>query len=174
MIAEKRTISPEQAQEILRGHESNFEKIRQANTHDNRRWENEIALLSRRVAERFEEVDIGGDRLAIRTCLSDDESEEFARLLTVSEKGKDLKERADATYELLALITANLTLTAEWFRDNRSQYATTDMMAVLVGFLENRAIQQRDRVQRVKDIASFRPKREGSELRGFPTLHEGP
>ena len=107
----------------------------------------------------------GGDRLAIRTCLSDEESEEFVRLLAESEKGKNLQARATATYQLLALITANPKLTADFFKTNRSQYATTDVMAVLVGFLENRAIQQRDRVQRVKDIASFRPEREGSELR---------
>jgi hypothetical protein len=156
MTVSKRTISPEEAHEMLKGHEANFELLRQSSIHDERRWDNEIALLSRRVVERFEEVDIGGDRLAIRTCLSDDESEEFARLLTLSEKGKNIKERADATYQLLALITANPKLTADWFRDNRSQYATTDVMAVLVGFLENRAVQQRDRVQRVKDIASFR------------------
>jgi hypothetical protein len=156
MTVSKRTISPEEAHEMLKGHEANFELLRQSSIHDERRWDNEIALLSRRVVERFEEVDIGGDRLAIRTCLSDDESEEFARLLILSEKGKNIKERADATYQLLALITANPKLTADWFRDNRSQYATTDVMAVLVGFLENRAVQQRDRVQRVKDIASFR------------------
>jgi len=165
MTESKRIITPEQAHEMLQGHESNFDRLRQSSAHDERRWDNEIALLSRRVAERFEEVDIGGDRLAIRTCLSDDESEEFARLLTASEKGKNLKERADATYQLLALITANPKLTADWFRLNRSRYATTDVMAVLVGFLENRAIQQRDRVQRVKDISSFRQEREGTELR---------
>ena len=165
MTESKRIITPEQAHEMLQGHESNFERIKLSSREAENRWDNEIALLSRRVAERFEEVDIGGDRLAIRTCLSDDESEEFARLLTLSEKGKNLKERSDATYQLLALITANPKLTAEWFRLNRSQYATTDVMAVLVGFLENRAIQQRDRVQRVKDISSFRQEREGTELR---------
>ena len=162
----KRTISPEQAQEMLKGHESNFELIRQSSHAAENRWDYEIALLQRRVAEQFEEVDIGGgDRLAIRTCLSDDESEEFARLLTKSEKGKNILDRADATYQLLALITANPKLTADFFKNNRSQYATSDVMGVLVGFLENKAEQQKSRVQRVKDIASFRPEREGPELR---------
>ena len=166
MTAAKRTISPEEAHEMLRGHEANFELLRQAGAHDERRWDNEIALLQRRVAERFEEVDIGGgDRLAIHTCLSDEESEEFSRLLTESEKGKSLEVRAKATYQLLALITANPKLTADWFRDNRSQYATTDVMGVLVGFLENKGEQQKARVQRVKDIISFRPVEQGPELR---------
>jgi hypothetical protein len=166
MTEAKRTISPEQAHEMLKGHEANFERIRQAGAHDERRWDNEIALLQRRVAERFEEVDIGGgDRLAIRTCLSDEESEEFARLLAESEKGKNLQARATATYQLLALITANPKLTADFFKTNRSQYATTDVMGLLVGFLENKGEQQRQRVQRVKDITSFRPEREGTELR---------
>ena len=166
MTEAKRTISPEDAQKMLQGHESNFELIRQSSRTSEERWDYEIGLLQRRVAEQFEEVDIGGgDRLAIRTCLSDEESEEFVRLLAESEKGKNLQARATATYQLLALITANPKLTADFFKTNRLQYATTDVMGLLVGFLENKGEQQRQRVQRVKDITSFRPEREGSELR---------
>lgn len=159
MSSSARTISPDEALERLRGHEENFGKLREHTRATDSQWDREIALLQHRVAEQFEQVDIGGgDTLAIRTCLSDEESERFISLLAESErKDATANERATATYQILALITANPLMTEDWFRDNRANYATMDLMGVLVGFLESRAIQQRERVKRVKDIASFRP-----------------
>ena len=54
MTEAKRTISPEDAQKMLQGHESNFELIRQSSRTSEERWDYEIGLLQRRVAEQFE------------------------------------------------------------------------------------------------------------------------
>ena len=155
----KPPLSIEETESLFTKNQDKLDLIRQSSHTSEQRWDYEIALLQRRVAEQFEEVDIGkGDMFAIRTCLSDEESEEFARLLTASENEKTLKDRADALYDLLALITANPKLTADFFRNNRSQYATMDAMGILVGFLESKVEQLKERKERVEILKSFRPK----------------
>ena len=138
-------------------HQSNFDLLRQHGKENQSKWEHEIAMLERRVKEETAKVDLGnGDKLEIRSCLSDAEMEEFGRLQTlVQTKGKG-KDNSEASYKMLEMTTANPLLTAEWFKQNRDKYATADMAAVLIGFYEDRVKRQKAGIDRVKSAADFR------------------
>lgn len=59
-------------------HQSNFDLLRQHGKENQSKWEHEIAMLERRVKEETAKIDLGnGDKLEIRSCLSDAEMEEF-------------------------------------------------------------------------------------------------
>lgn len=150
-----RTIDPKEAAVMLKEHQPNFDRIRAAETADTYRWQNEIAMLERRVHDCYEDVDLGnGDKIAVRTALSEEEMQEMGALeLRKAELEKGNPEMSDITYRQLELMTANPYLTAEWFRENKDKWPVDVALQVLAAFLEN---QISKRINRVKDIQSFR------------------
>jgi hypothetical protein len=131
-------------------------------------------MLERRVKEEYTEVDLGnGDTIAIRVCLSDEEMGVLGELQTRwADPATPLHERETVTYRILELTTSNPLLTEDWFRENRSKYATSDALSAVLGYFENDLLQKMKRMERLKSAASFRKKPTGSELRGVPASHE--
>ena len=119
------------------------------------KWQNEIAMLERRVHDCHEDVDLGnGDRIAVRTALSEEEMLEMGAIeerLMGLEKGDP--ERSDLTYRQLELMTANPYLTADWFKENKDKWPVNDALVVLIGFSEKTMLK---RLNRVKDLEKFR------------------
>jgi len=146
----------------------------EAEIKDRERWQSEIAMLERRVKNETSYVDLGnGDKIAIRLCLSDAEMKEISELQ--KEMGNpDIPEdeREFATFRILEIATANPLLTVDWFRDNRNSFATSDMLAVILGFYEAQVEERRKQLDRVRSAGRFRTDNARSELRGISSLHE--
>ena len=119
------------------------------------KWQNEIAMLERRVSELYEDVDLGnGDKIAVRTALSEEEMQEYGLI----EKRKTELENGDPeisriTYRQIELMTANPHITADWLEQNKDKWPVNDAIVVMQAFLEG--IVSR-RMNRVKDLQSFR------------------
>ena len=123
-----------------------------------------IAMLERRVHEEPapEYVALrGGDYIAIRTCLSDAEEREAAKLLIewVS------KRRPEAAYELVELVTVDGRITKKWLTENPDKFATGDFLEVLLGYFEKNEDSIRQRAERVARTISFRLKPRGAGVR---------
>jgi hypothetical protein len=144
-----------EAERLLKEGQPMIDQVTREQRADDQKWQKEIAMLERRVKEEASEIDLGnGDKLAIRSCLSDAEMERFGKLqATIEKKGK---ESTEATYQMLELVTANPYFTVDWFRQNRDRYATADMAALLFGWYEDRIKRQRKNLEQVKSAISFR------------------
>lgn len=135
-------------------------------TEHDKKWQNEITLLERRVKTNFIDIDLGnGDTIAIRASISDAEAGRISKIdkerlklgsrdeegnLTLSEGEEDKANKL--TYEILAIVTANPIMTEEFFAENRERYSTEDMLHVILGYQE----QMVNRVKKASDIKSFR------------------
>lgn len=158
-----------EAKRILKEAAPLFEQRQITEQAERERWAHEIAMLERRVHNEYIPVDLGnGDTVALRTCLSEREEVRLKTLLLKWEKGDE-----KAAYEIVALITANELITADWLKKNPDKFAVSDLLKVLFGMLEQRAAHHRDTLQRVKNLTNFRPDPAGAEPGGIPALHEG-
>lgn len=150
-----RKIDPAEALEMLKKHQSNFDRIRAAENADNLRWQREIAMLERRVQSLYEEIDLGnGDTIAVRTALSEEEVDQLNEI-EKRLKGENLTtdERNELAYQQLELLTANPYLTAEWFRTNRDKWPVMDGLEIILRFAES---QMKRRKERFNAIQQFR------------------
>lgn len=171
----KRTIDPKEALVILKQHQPNFDKMQAAEISQTLRWQNEVAMLERRVQDVYEMVDLGnGDQIAVRTALSEEEMQVLQELEKrtyqiharikalnseeVEEEDKEAElaskhaELSEITYQQIALMTANPLITAEWLAENKAKWPVADALVILSAFMEASI---RRRVDRVKDIQSF-------------------
>lgn len=152
-----RTIDPEEAAVMLKEHQPNFEKLRAADNAAKFKWQNEIAMLERRVHDCFEDVDLGnGDKIAVRTALSEEEMQEYSAI----EKRKTELDKGDPelsllTYRQIELMTANPFITAEWLEQNKNRWPVNDALTIMQAFLESILTR---RMNRVSDLQSFRDK----------------
>jgi len=150
-----RKIDPADAAVMLKEHQPNFDRLKAAEAADSFKWQNEIAMLERRVHDCYEDVDLGnGDKIAVRTALSEEEMQEMNTLeVRKTELEKGDPEMSDITYRQLELMTANPYMTSAWFKENKAKWPVDAALAILQAFLENTI---RTRINRVKDLQSFR------------------
>jgi len=121
-----------------------------------------IALLERRVREEPAPDYItlrGGDRIAVRSCMSETEERLAGQLLLewVSRR------RPEAAFELVELITVDEELNKEWMLANPDKFAANDFLEVLLQYFESQEGSVRQRAERVIRAISFRldPRGEG-------------
>lgn len=122
-------------------------------------WQEEIALLERRVDTNFIKVPIGDKKkdetITIRGSLSDFEVGKITELDNLR-KDLDLKEDLDlinqTTYAILSIVLANPIITVEWLTNNRTKYSTEDMLSAYLAYQEEMVT----RAERVAKIAKFR------------------
>lgn len=140
---------------MLKEHQPNFDKLRAADNAAKFKWQNEIAMLERRVHDCYEDVDLGnGDKIAVRTALSEEEMLEYGAI----EQRKTGLEKNDPelsrlTYRQIELMTANPLITAEWLEENKDRWPVNDALTIMQAFLEG--IMTR-RMNRVGDLQKFR------------------
>lgn len=169
MVREHTPEELAEAKKVLREARPLFEERAKRELAEKERWQKEIEMLERRVHNEFVPVDLGnGDTIALRTCLSEKEEIKLKSLLNRWEKGDE-----KAAYEIVALVTANELITADWLKKNPDKFAVSDLLNVLFGMLEQRAAHHRETLARVKALTNFRTEPAGSEPGGVPALHEG-
>lgn len=142
---------------MLKQHQPNFDQMEAAEIAESTKWLREIAMLERRVESLYEEVDLGnGDKIAVRTALSEEESAEYAELEKKKRtEGITVEEVSEISYRQLELMTMNPLLTAGWFRQNKDKWPVNDALAIAVTFAEN---QLRIRQERLSNLEQFRRK----------------
>jgi Na+/phosphate symporter len=149
--------TPEEIDAALNQAKPLFEKMEQRYAAENNKWANEIATLERRVNTLYEDVDLGnGDRIAIRTALSEKESKRVGKLeeeRTTLDKEHDLDRLNDISYELLEIFTANPMLTKTWFKKNGDKFALNDALKIMFSFYESLV----RRAGQTQQIEKFRP-----------------
>lgn len=133
--------TPAEIEESLSKAQPLFDKMNARYDAVNTKWANEIAMLERRVNTLYEEVDLGsGDRIAVRTALSNQESKHIGKLdkeRAGLDPAKDEDRLNEISYEILEILTANPLLTKEWFAQNPDRYALTDALRISLTFYEN-------------------------------------
>lgn len=132
-----------------------FERMDQKYNAATFKWQNEIAMLERRVHDCYEDVDLGnGDKIAVRTALSEEEMQEYG---AIEQRKTDLEkndpELSRLTYRQIELMTANPLITAEWLEANKDKWPVNDALVIMQAFLEG--IMTR-RMNRVGDLQKFR------------------
>ena len=132
-----------------------FQKMEQRYNAATFKWQNEIAMLERRVHDCYEDVDLGnGDKIAVRTALSEEEMQEYG---AIEQRKTDLEkndpELSRLTYRQIELMTANPLITAEWLEANKDKWPVNDALVIMQAFLEG--IMTR-RMNRVGDLQKFR------------------
>ena len=132
-----------------------FERMDQKYNAATFKWQNEIAMLERRVHDCYEDVDLGnGDKIAVRTALSEEEMLEYGAIeQRKTELEKDDPELSRLTYRQIELMTANPLITADWLEENKDKWPVNDALAIMQAFLEG--IMTR-RMNRVGDLQKFR------------------
>jgi hypothetical protein len=159
-----RIIDPVDALTMLKQHQPSFDQMNMAEITQNMKWQDEIAMLERRVKDVYEMVDLGnGDRIAVRTALSEEEMQnlqelekrtaEIHKTITSGTADNELHEElSDITYQQIALMTANPIITADWLAENKARWPVSDALVVISSFIEESI---KRRVGRVKEIQSF-------------------
>lgn len=157
--------SREEITSLLSEHKDQFQKMDQKYNAATFKWQNEIAMLERRVHDCYEDVDLGnGDKIAVRTALSEEEMLEYA---AIEQQQRQLKQKYESminspdfideasklTYRMIELMTANPLITADWLEEHKDRWPAADVLTILVAFQE-RLLQ--NRLNKVKDLQSFR------------------
>jgi hypothetical protein len=137
-------------------------------------WDEEIAMLERRMVSEYAEVELSGkDTIAVRTCLSETESSRLGELYTTwfsplkNPDANAIAHRRKIGYEIIALVTANPLITEAWLEANPDRFSTDDAVNILISWIEQRRTRENERVARLVSVTSFRPEPAGSELREF-------
>lgn len=147
--------SREEISSLLSEHQPQFQQMDQKYNAATFKWQNEIAMLERRVHDCYEDVDLGnGDKIAVRTALSEEEMQEYGAIeQRKTELEKDDPELSRLTYRQIELMTANPLITADWLEENKHRWPVNDALVIMQAFLEG--IMTR-RMNRVGDLQKFR------------------
>lgn len=147
--------SREEISSLLSEHKDQFQKMDQKYNAATYKWQNEIAMLERRVHDCYEDVDLGnGDKIAVRTALSEEEMQEYGAIeQRKTELEKNDPELSRLTYRQIELMTANPLITADWLEENKDKWPVNDALVIMQAFLEG--IVSR-RMNRVGDLQKFR------------------
>ena len=154
-----------------------FEKMEAQTQEERDRWQAELDMLKRRTETAHELVDLGdGNMFAIRTGLTAPQMEELRELerLRRDTGPEDTDAQDEITFMTLQMVTANPLLTRDWFRDHKADYALLDAAEVITSFYERRVERQRERLQRIAALVTFRPEPAGADARELPALHGVP
>lgn len=157
-----RAHTPEElaeAKRVLAEAKPLLDQIKQDQQAENQQWNLEISLLERRISEQFDMVELpGGGEIAIRKCPSEEEETKLKKLLTAWGKGN-----AEAAYKIIELVTANPMITADWLKKNPDKFSVADAMEIMFQTFEKRAQAQRERLERIRRLQSFREEPAGPE-----------
>lgn len=146
-----------------------FSEMEKMSSSDQAKWENEVAMLQMRVYTAHQDVDIGGgDTIAVRTSLLDSEVSRLEELERKKAVETDPEAQAAISCEMLEIITANPLITKDWLLNNREMYSPSDLLSILLGYMEVRLREKADMIARLQSAVSFRKVRAGPELRGVP------
>ena len=147
--------TPAEIEESLAQAQPLFQKMDQRYNAVTFKWQNEIAMLERRVHDCYEDVDLGnGDKIAVRTALSEEEMQEYGAIeQRKTELEKNDPELSRLTYRQIELMTANPLITADWLEENKHRWPVNDALTIMQAFLEG--IMTR-RMNRVGDLQKFR------------------
>ncbi len=147
--------SREEISSLLSEHKPQFQQMDQKYNAATFKWQNEIAMLERRVHDCYEDVDLGnGDKIAVRTALSEEEMQEYGAIeQRKTELEKNDPELSRLTYRQIELMTANPLITADWLEENKDKWPVNDALTIMQAFLEG--IVSR-RMNRVSDLQKFR------------------
>jgi hypothetical protein len=157
--AAKKAVARAAVLKHLAEHKDELDKFKSKIGDQEGDWQEEIALLERRVKTNIIKVPIGdkkkGETLAIRGSLSDFEINKIAELdnLRKTLNLKDDLELIDQiTHVIVGTVTANPLITPEWLAKNRTKYSTEDMLSAYLTYQEGMIA----RARRVAQIQSFR------------------
>jgi len=147
--------SREEISSLLSEHQPQFQQMDQKYNAAALKWQNEIAMLERRVHDCYEDVDLGnGDKIAVRTALSEEEMQEYGAIEQRKlQLDKNDPELSRLTYRQIELMTANPLITVEWLEENKDKWPVNDALTIMQAFLEG--IMRRMQ-NRVRDLQSFR------------------
>jgi len=147
--------TPAEIEESLNQAQPLFQKMEQRYNAATFKWQNEIAMLERRVHDCYEDVDLGnGDKIAVRTALSEEEMQEYGAIeQRKTELEKTDPELSRLTYRQIELMTANPLITPDWLEENKHRWPVNDALTIMQAFLEGILTR---RMNRVSDLQSFR------------------
>jgi hypothetical protein len=135
---------------------------------DDARWEREVATLQSRVYSAFVDVDIGGgDKIAVRTSLLDEEVKRMGQLENQRDTEKDPTKQEEISCEMIEIITANPLITKDWLLTNKDKYSPSDLLSIILGYMEVRLRERAERIAGLRSAALFRPNEEGPSLRSL-------
>lgn len=149
---------------VLKAQERMLNKHKRLSTDEGDRWAKELDMLTTRVKLDIVELDLGnGDIIAVRGALSEQEMQHIQKLtknrdaVASGKKSSDLDETQlnemnMISYEILEIVTANPTLTKEWFQENPDKFSTEDMLKVVFNYFDRMT----ERAKRAETITSFR------------------
>jgi len=152
-LAEKAKIK-----EALDAAKPTHDKMRALSAEEDAKWNKEIANLESRVYTEAVEIDLGnGTSIAIRTCLLGSEGERLDELEKAQKTEEDPVKRAAMAAEMIEIVTLNPLITKEWILENQDKYSPADVLRVLMGFMEVRVQERKDRIMRIYNASLFRP-----------------
>lgn len=172
MVRKHTPAELEQAHRILAENKPNMEKMWGDIRDEEARWNKEIANLESRVYSEAVEIDLGnGASIAIRTCLTSSEGKRLDELEKAQAIESDVDKREELAAEMIEIVTLNPLITKKWILENKDKYSPSDVLRVLLGFMEVRIKERTNRIKKIQSAASFRREPGGSELRELPALH---
>jgi hypothetical protein len=146
----------EAAQKILKDRAPHMAKMRDDIGQEKARWSAEISALENRIKTEAIEIDLGnGASIAIRTCLDGNESERLDALEKAWKTEQDPDKKTEYSAEMIELITLNPLITKEWILENKDKYSPSDILKVLIGYMEVRLKERIDRIVKIQSAASF-------------------
>lgn len=159
-------MTKEQADEIKRNLEARATARKAGETKiadQNLQWQKEIDALESRVTKKVAEIDLGGGAtIAIRLCLLGSEVERLDQLERAQKTEPDAEKRAEMASEMIEIITANPLITKEWLMANRDKYSPSDILDILLGYMEVRLQERKAKIRRLQAAAIFRPESSGT------------
>lgn len=161
----------EKAQKILAERKPHMKEMVKGIRDEEARWTREIAALESRIYTEAVEIDLGnGASIAIRTCLTGEEGKTLDALELAQNSETDPDKKAAYAAEMIEIITLNPHITKEWILENKDKYSPSDILRVLLGFMEVRIQERTDRIKKIRAASSFLPDPGRAELRELPAL----
>lgn len=154
------------AQRILAERKPHMENMVRGIHEEEARWAQEIAVLESRIYTEAIEINLGnGASIAIRTCLTGPEGKRLDELEKAQALESDAGKREEIAAEMIEIITLNPLINKKWIIENKDKYSPSDILRVLLGFMEVRMQERTDRIKKIQSAASFLPITRGTELR---------
>jgi hypothetical protein len=120
------------------------------------RWTNEIASLESRIYTEAIEIDLGnGASIAIRTCMTASEGEKLDSLEKAQAIETDSEKKEEIVAEMISIVTLNPLITKEWILGNKDKYSPSDVLRVLLGFMEVRVQERAERIKKIQSASAF-------------------
>jgi hypothetical protein len=154
------------AQRILAERKPHMEKMIGGIRDEEARWSKEIESLESRIHTEAIEINLGnGASIAIRTCLTGAEGKRLDELEKAQALESDADKREEMAAEMIDIVTLNPLINKKWILENKDKYSPSDILRVLLGFMEVRMQERTDRIKKIQSAAAFLPIQGRTELR---------